>query len=128
MARSCAAVSVVKNGLPVPAAKMHHPALLQVAHGAAADVVLADLVDADRGHDARMHAQALERILQGERVHDGGEHAHVVGGHPVHAGARQARAAEDVAAADDDRDLHAQRLRFRCSSPAMRLRTAGSMP
>ena len=42
-----------------------------------------------------------------ERVHDGGEHAHVVGRDPIHAGARQAGAAEDVAAADHDRDLHA---------------------
>jgi CheY-like chemotaxis protein len=31
----------------------------------------------------------------------------VIGGHAVHAGARETRAAEDVAAADDDRDLHA---------------------
>ena len=56
---------------------------------------------------ARVHAQALERVLHRERVHHRGEHAHVVGGDAVHAGARQARAAEDVAAADDDGDLHA---------------------
>ena len=77
-----------------------------MAHGAATDVVLAHLVDADRRHDARVHPQALQRILHGECVHDGGEHAHVVGGHAVHAGARQARTAKDIAPADDHGDLH----------------------
>ena len=59
-------------------------------------------------HHARVHAERLERVLHRERVHDRGEHAHVIAGDAVHAGARQPRAAEDVAAADDDRDLHAQ--------------------
>ena len=54
-------------------------ALFQVAHGAAADVVLAHLVDADRGHHARVHAERFERILHRERIHHGGEHAHVIG-------------------------------------------------
>src|SRR3712207_8573237 len=40
------------------------------------------------------------------RSDDGGEHAHVVGARPVHAGLLQRGAAEHVAAADDDRDLH----------------------
>ena len=51
---------------------------------------------------------ASTRVLHRERVHHRGEHAHVVAGDAVHAGARQAGAAEDVAAADHDRDLHAQ--------------------
>src|SRR5207237_58120 len=82
-----------------------HAPLLQVAHGAAPDVVLADFVDADRGHDARVQPEALEAILHGERVHHRGEHAHVVGRHAVHAGTRESRAAEDVAAADHEREL-----------------------
>ena len=105
IARSEAAVSVVKNGLPVPAAKMTQRPFLEVPHGAAADVVLADFLDADGGHDARVAAERFERVLQREAVHDGREHAHVVGGDAVHAGPREARAAEDVAAADDDGDL-----------------------
>jgi uridylate kinase len=36
----------------------------------------------------------------------------VITGHAVHARRLQARAAEDVAAADDDADLHAGRLHF----------------
>src|SRR6202042_2899263 len=84
----------------------HDAALLQVSHRATADVVLAHLVDANGGHDPGLYAEPLERILHGERVHDGREHAHVVGGHPIHAGACQACAAKDVAAADDHGDLH----------------------
>ena len=50
----------------------------------------------------------LEGILQGQAVHDRGEHADVVAGRPVHALGRRGEAAEDVAAADDDADLDAQ--------------------
>ena len=102
--------------------------LLQMAHGAAADVVLAHLVDADGGHHARVQPEALERVLHGERVHHGGEHAHVVAGDAIHAGAREARAAEDVAAADDDGDLARPSPRAPAARAAMRLMTAGSMP
>ena len=41
-------------------------------------------------------------------VHHGGEHAHVVGGGAIHAPRAARHAAEDVAAADDDGDLHAE--------------------
>src|SRR5687767_729222 len=83
----------------------HAAALFEVPDRAATDVVLADLLHADRGHDAGVAAERLERVLQGEAVHDGREHAHVVCRDAVHARPRQAGAAEDVAAADDDRDL-----------------------
>ena len=42
-----------------------------------------------------------------ERVHHGGQHAHVVGLGAFHAGRGAGDAAEDVAAADHDADLHA---------------------
>ena len=54
-----------------------------------------------------MQPEVLERVLHGQRIHHRGEHAHVVAGDPVHAGAGEARAAEDVAAADDHGDLRA---------------------
>src|SRR5262249_41955560 len=50
----------------------------------------------------------LEGILQGQRVHDGRQHAHVVGGGALHAARARGDPTEDVAAADDDRDLHAE--------------------
>ena len=54
--------------------------------------------------DPRLDALLLEEVLQGETVHHGAEHAHVVGpGAPCRAAG--ARAAEEVAAADDDGDL-----------------------
>jgi hypothetical protein len=55
-----------------------------------------------------MRAERLDRILHRQRVHHGGEHAHLVGGDPIHAGPREPRATKDVAAADDHRDLDAE--------------------
>ena len=49
----------------------------------------------------------IERILEGQRVHHGGEHAHVIGRRAVHPLGRTGEAAKNVAAADDDRDLGA---------------------
>jgi hypothetical protein len=83
-ARSAAAVSVVKNGLPVP-----------------------DLGDRDRALHPRVHAEALERVLQRERVEHRGQHAHVVAGRAVHALRGGLHAAEDVAGALHDGDLDA---------------------
>src|SRR5437016_5625993 len=47
--------------------------------------------------------------LQSERVDHRREHAHVVGGRAVHAAGARRETAEDVAPADDDRDLDAER-------------------
>ena len=49
----------------------------------------------------------LQRRLHGQRVHHGRQHAHVVGLGAFHAGGGTGDAAEDVAAADHDADLHA---------------------
>jgi hypothetical protein len=95
-ARSAPAVSVVKNGLPVPAAKMTTRPFLQVADRPPANVRLGDRPHLDRGEHPRVHARALERVLHRERVHDGREHAHVVGGPAVHALLARRHAAEDV--------------------------------
>ena len=54
-------------------------------------------------------AGLLQRRLHAERIHDGGQHAHVVGLGAVHAGRRAGDAAEDVAAADHHADLDAER-------------------
>src|SRR5690606_18181395 len=75
--------------------------------GAQRDVRLGDLPHLDRGLDAGGDAALLEEVLQGQAVHDRAEHAHVVGAAAVHAALGQLRAAEEVAAADDDRALDA---------------------
>jgi hypothetical protein len=88
----------------------HHAALGEVALGAAADDGLAHLVHLDRRLDASLDADLLERILHGERVHDGREHAHVIGLRAVHALGGTGHAAKDVAAADHQAELEARVL------------------
>jgi hypothetical protein len=89
MARWAAAVSVVTKGLPVPAARM--------------------TMRLNGCHDARLAAEGFETVLQGEGVDDSGEHAHVVGCRFLNArmSAFELRAAENIAAADDETNLAA---------------------
>src|SRR5690606_31024785 len=87
-------------------------ALLQVADRAAADVVLAHVVDLDRTHHPDLGAELFQRVLHRQRVDHRGQHAHLVAGDAVHAAGRQARAAGDVAAADHDAHLGAGLLRL----------------
>ncbi len=61
-----------------------------------------------RRQHARVRAARLERVLQRQRVDDRRQHAHVVGVRAVHAARAGGDAAEDVAAADHQRDLDAQ--------------------
>ena len=58
-------------------------ALLEVADRAAADVVLAHLVDLDRAHHARVGADHSPARPASQRVDHGGEHAHLVAGDAV---------------------------------------------
>ena len=74
--------------------------------GAPAQVILAQFVDADGGHHARIGAVALEGILQRQRVHDGCEHADLIGGDTLHAAGGEAGAAENIASSDDQRHLN----------------------
>ena len=76
-----------------------------MAHGAAADVRLGEGAHLDRAQDAGAEPAALEEILQRERVDHGREHAHRVGGGPVHPVGAGRGAADDVSAADDDPQL-----------------------
>ena len=50
---------------------------------------------------------ALERVLQGKRVHDSGKHADVVGLGALHAFGARSHAAEDVSSPDDNGQLDA---------------------
>ena len=109
-ARSAAAVSVVKKGLPVPAANSTIRPFLEMPERAAADVGLGHARHRDRRLDAGVDAELLERILQRKRVHDGRQHAHVIGGGAIEALGRRGHAAEDVAAADDQAQLVPLRL------------------
>ena len=79
MARSAAARVGGEKRIAGAGREDDDAALFEVAHRATANVVLADLVDADRALHARHAAQALDGVLHGERVHDRGQHAHVIG-------------------------------------------------
>ena len=82
--------------------------LLEVAHGAAANVGFGDLVHLDGGHDTTEEAELFDSVLKGDGVDDGGEHAHVVGGDAVHVDGLLGDATEEVASADDDAYLAAE--------------------
>jgi hypothetical protein len=66
----------------------HDASLLEVAHRAAPDVRLGDLLDLDRRLHAGVAVLLLERVLDLQRVEDGREHAHVSGRRAVHARSR----------------------------------------
>ena len=108
MARSAAAESVVKNGFPVPPAKMTtrpfsrwRIARRRMNGSATARISIAVCT--------RVGTSALlERVLQRQGVDHRGEHPHVVAGHPVDALVAGRDAADDVAAADHDRQLDAE--------------------
>ena len=97
-----------KNGIADAGRKDDHAALFQVAHGAPANVRLGHLVHEHGAHHPALHVALFQRVLQGDGVDDGGEHAHAVGAHPVHLPGLLLHAAEDVASAHHDADLHAQ--------------------
>ena len=80
-------------------------ALGKVVDGATANIRLADLVHLDSAHHAAGNIVVFEGILKGERIHNGCQHAHVVGLGALHATGSAGHAAENVAAADNNADL-----------------------
>ena len=83
-----------------------------MADGAAANVVLADFIDADRRHHSGEHPQSLQGILHRQRVHDRGQHAHVVGRDSIHAFLGQPGPPKQVATTDDHTHFDAVLAQF----------------
>ena len=54
-----------------------------------------------------MHADLFQGVLQRQGIDDGGQHAHLVGGYAVHFPGGGRDAAEDIAPAHHQTDLHA---------------------
>src|SRR4051812_9739915 len=77
-----------------------HLAPPQIADRLATDIGLAPLLDVERRLDPAGDPRLAHGIGERQGVHDRGEHAHVVGGGPVHPLGTGREAAEDVAAAD----------------------------
>jgi hypothetical protein len=82
----------------------------QVTDRPAPDERLGHGAHLDGRDDARHHALLLERVLHGQPVDDGRQHAHVVARGAIHAFCAGRHAAEDIAPADDDADLDAEAL------------------
>mgnify|MGYP003296387929 CR=1 FL=1 len=76
------------------------------------DIGFAQLAYIDGGKHAGGASGFFKGVLHGHGVHHGGQHAHVVGVGTVHALGRGGQAAEDVAAADDQGEFHAQSGHF----------------
>src|SRR5690242_5423091 len=85
----------------------YHAALFHVSDGAAADVRLAHAFHRNRRLHTRRYTEPLEYGLYCERVHDGREHAHVVGGGALYAVGSAGKTAKDIPAADDQTQLYA---------------------
>ncbi len=79
-----------------------------MAQGPAANVGFCNLPHFHGGLHARNHADALQCVLQGQAVHHGGQHTHIIGRGAVHSLSRAGGAAPNVAAAHHQRRLHAK--------------------
>ena len=94
-------------GVPGPSGEDHDPVLLEVPHGAAADVGLGQLRHPDGRHDPRVDSLLLEQILHGQRVHDRGQHSHVVRRNAIHPALAGDGPADDVPAPDHEPERNA---------------------
>src|SRR6185503_3141055 len=86
----------------------NNPFLFEVPDGASTDEWFSQLRYVDRRHHACVNVDFLEGILQDNGIHDSCQHANVVCGGAIHVARALRHAAEDVAATDDDRYLHAE--------------------
>ena len=106
-ARSDAAESVVKNGLPVPAPKMTTRPFSKVTHRPTANERLCDLLQLNGALQTGVHTGRFQGALQGHGVDDRGKHAHVVALGALHASFLRLHSAENVASSDDNGTLNA---------------------
>ena len=91
-------------------------AFFQMADGPQADKGFADAVHADGRKNARRLAQAFHGFAQGQGVDDGGEHAHVIGGGAFDVAVLgKGGSADEIPAADHDRQLHAGLGNLQCT-------------
>ena len=77
-----------------------------MAHGPAADETFGDLGDLDGTLDADREPLGFEGRLEGEGVHEGAQHAHLVGDGSLDSSlGGKGLAADEVSASDDDGDF-----------------------
>ena len=91
----------------MPAPKITTRPFSRCLRGPQRNVRFGDLSHGDRGLHPGRDAFLFQEVLQRKAVHHGAEHAHVVAAGALHAALLQLGATEEVAAPDDDGDLHA---------------------
>ncbi len=97
-----------KVGIAGASGKNHYPAFFQMTDGAAADKRLGNLVHLNRRLHSGVDALLFERILQCQGIDHCCEHAHMIGGNPVHFFGLLGHAAKKIPSADHDRNLNSQ--------------------
>ena len=98
-----------EDGVAGAAAEHNDLAALQRSDGLVAGEALGHLRHKGAGHNNGLHALLAQCILDGQRIHDGGQHADLVGVHAIHFAA--GTAAPEVATAHNNADLRTQIVR-----------------
>ena len=101
-----------KIGVAGAAAKDDHPPFFEMADGAPANIGFGNGLHVDGSLDAGDHPHAFQGIHQGQGIHHGGQHAHVIGGGPVHAQFQADPPAPQVAGANHNGHIHAHFAHF----------------
>ena len=86
-------------GVAGAAGKDDDAIFFQMTDGPPADISFGQLAHFDGGLDSGDDADPLKSILERESIHNGGQHAHVVGRGPFHAGRAGGKTSENGAAA-----------------------------
>ena len=92
-------------GIPGARCKNHHPLFFQMTHCAAANIGFTNLIHWDGRDNSGMNALPFQRTLHRQRVHNRGQHAHVIGSGALHSLRRALQASEDITATDDHADF-----------------------
>ena len=95
-----------EDGVAGSSAKHHDPARFQFRDGLVAAEGIGHLRHGGAGHNHGGHPLLAQSVLDGNGVHDGGQHTDLIGVHAVHfAGGA---AAPEIAAAHHNADLNPQ--------------------
>src|SRR5262249_5728398 len=86
----------------------NNSAEFQMSNSATEDERLGYIIHLNRGLDAGLDSDLLQRASQRGSIDDCGKHSHVIRGRTIHAAIRGRKSAPDVAAADHYSHFHAQ--------------------
>src|SRR5438094_3083266 len=99
--------------IPGPGREDHHSPFFEMAQRSAANIRFADRLHRDGGLDAGRHSALFECVLHCDGINHRRQHAHIVARGALHPDRTARYATEDVAAADHQAQLDAERV-YRC--------------